>query len=241
MNYFNDSIAILTIGIGSLFSGIEVHRNDKGVFKVIKVPLMFAGKSHWYQKQFKNLVDVENISKVLPQMSFQLTNLQYDPDRQTNKFEKIKINQIESSPLYHFAKKWLQTRIPYIFTFTLSIQVKFFTDLNQILEQVLPYFPAGARNLHIKEIPILDVHNTVRVVMQGQSPEITVDFAENEDRLIQYEITFDVYSNLYPPYKTSEIIKEVDMKIYMAMLANNYEDTELIAEFVMDETGTRKI
>ena len=43
MNYFNDSIAILTIGIGSLFSGIEVHRNDKGVFKVIKVPLMFAG------------------------------------------------------------------------------------------------------------------------------------------------------------------------------------------------------
>jgi len=77
--------------------------------------------------------------------------------------------------------------------------------------------------------------------MQGQSPEITVDFAENEDRLIQYEITFDVYSNLYPPYKTSEIIKEVDMKIYMAMLANNYEDTELIAEFVMDETGTRKI
>jgi len=123
MNYFNDSIAILTIGIGSLFSGIEVHRNDKGVFKVIKVPLMFAGKSHWYQKQFKNLVDVENISKVLPQMSFQLTNLQYDPDRQTNKFEKIKINQIESSPLYHFAKKWLQTRIPYIFTFTLSIQI----------------------------------------------------------------------------------------------------------------------
>ena len=241
MYFFNDSISIITISFGSLFSDIEVQRNDNGNLKIVKVPFFYAGKSHWYQKQFKNLVDKENISKILPQISFQLTNLQYDPDRQTNKFERIRINQIESSAIHKFAKKWIQTRLPYIFTFTVSIQTKLFSDMNQIIEQILPYFPAGSRNLHVKEIPILNVYNTAKVTMSGQNPDIQVDFDERTDRIVQYELTFDVFSYLYPPYKTDEVIEEIDLKIYMMLLNNDYENIDKVAEYILDSTGITEI
>jgi len=219
MYFFNDTISIYTIAFGSLFNNFKVHRisNDKKV-KEISVPLSYAGKTHWYMKKFQNIPDIDNIGKILPMISFTLENITPNRERQTNKFENIQFDV----DITRAVKEWVQTSIPYKFGFNINIWTKFQSDMNQIIEQILPFYPSGSRDLHIKEIPILGVHRSTRVELSSVNPDIQVDFDEKGDRIIQYSLSFELDGYMYPPIEESKIINNIDINTYIETIQTNY-------------------
>lgn len=235
MFFFNDTMSIYTIAIGSLFNNLKVQRinktKDPVEIKEIDVPLNYYNKMHWYYKTYKTFPDKTNINKVLPRMAFSLDNLNPDNDRQTNKFETLKFE----GDISRDVRDWCQTAVPYKFGFTLSIYTKFQTELNQLMEQVLPFFPAKSRDLHIKEVPILNIYRSVKVELTGLSPQINVDYSDNGHRVIQFDMNFDLDGYLYPPIKEQKIIKYVDFNLYLSIVSGNYQNEQ---EIVITEHDT---
>jgi hypothetical protein len=227
-------MSIYTIAFGSLYNKIVVNRIDSTqspeIITEIKVPLSYAGKLHWYYRKYKNFPDKYNIKTILPVMVFRLNGIQADPERQTNKFECIKFNKNVSLAL----RNWVQTAVPYKFSFTLSIWTKYQTEMNQILEQILPFY-SPTRNIPIKELPLLDISRTCRIQLTGISPEESIEFdSESGDRIIQYELNFDLDGYMYPPILEEKLINEIDYSVYLKLVGNNFKIQETI---ITEEDG----
>lgn len=236
MHFFNDTISIYTIAIGSLFNNLKVQRVNKKKdpieIKEIEVPLNYYNKMHWYYKTYKNFPDKTNINKILPRMAFSLDSFNIDTERQTNKFENIRFEGDVSKDV----RDWCQTAVPYKFSFTISLYTKYQTELNQLIEQILPFFPAKSRDLHIKEVPILNIYRSVKVELVGLSPQINVDYVDNGDRILQFDINLDLDGYLYQPIKEQKIIKHIDFNLYMNIVSGNYENEQEIVITEIDNT-----
>lgn len=222
MYFFNDTISIYTIAFSSLFNNIKVQRIDKkvspNIIRELDVPLMNSSKLHWYLKKVMNQPDKFNINKILPRMSFSLDSFTPDSERQTNKFEKLQFN----APVSQDIREWCQTAVPYKFGFTLSIMTKYQTELNQIVEQILPFYPAKSRDIHVKEIPLIGAFRSVRLTLTGASQNINVEYSDKGDRKILYDLTFELDGYIYPPIKQDKIIKEVNSNVYVNVMDETY-------------------
>lgn len=81
--FYNEIFRSVIIGFGSLFNGIEIKHKDasEDVYSVIKVPLAYGPT----QKFLARLEQERDLNKpiqiTLPRMSFEFTDLQYDPSR----------------------------------------------------------------------------------------------------------------------------------------------------------------
>jgi len=239
MYFFNDTISIYTISFASLFNNIKVQRIDTKTtpasIREIEVPIIYSNKSHWYFKRHKNFSDKMNINKVLPSMGFNLNDMSPDTDRQTNKFETIRFEGDLSTAV----REWVQTAVPYTFTFGLSILTKKQSELNQVLEQILPFFPAMTRDLHVKEVPMLGIYRSVRLTLSGLSDSINIEYQDNGDRVLSYDMTFELDGYIYPPIKEQKIITQIDMNVYMQTLGIDYEtDTPPDIRIITTPDGT---
>lgn len=232
MYFFNDSIAIYTIAFASLFDNFKIQRVDKKTdpytIREIPVPITYSNKSHWYLKKYKKLPDEKNISTILPLITFNLEGMESDVERQTNKFEILKFTDSSGEPLSANVRNWIQTAVPHTFDFSVNIWTKYQTEMNQILEQILPFYPTDSRDLHIKEIPMLGIYRSTKVTLDSNSQDITVEYDENEDRIIKCELLFSLDGYLYPPIKKSHIIENVNMKIYIDTISKGYDVEELV-------------
>jgi len=228
MYYFNDSISIYTIAFGSLFNNFSVQRIDKTTspasIKSKNVPFSYAGKMHWYYKKFKNFPDDYNIGAKLPMMTYNLESIDIDNDRQTNKFEKMKFE----GDMTRDVREWCQTCVPYVFNFSINIYTKYQSDMNQIIEQILPFYPNSSRDLHIYEIPILGIRRSVKVKLTSVSPEIDVEFEEAGDRVVKYSLNFSLDGYLYQPINKDSIIKQVNTHIYIKSLDGGFSTEQII-------------
>lgn len=240
MYFFNNIKSTYELSFASLFDKIYVHRikqaeDGSELVQEIQVPLRRAGKMRWYWKTFKKFPDQNNISKVLPLMSWNIESMELDKTRQTNKFNQLNFLKTDGviSPA---VRKWLQTCVPYKFTFTLSIWTKMETEMDQILEQILPFFPAGTRDIHIKEVPLLNVFRSVRLELSNVALNNQIDYADDaRDRIIQSELSFVLDGYIYPPLKESAIIESVQSNIYIENLNTNYKSETL--SLAIDENG----
>lgn len=218
MFFFNDTIYIYGVSVGSLFNNIYIQRIDKSVtppkIEEIAVPLTYSGKEHWYYKKYKSLPDDSNLSFILPQISYSFTGLEIDNSRQNNKFEKMKF----SGNMTREVMEWCQTAVPYTFSYTLNIWTKRISDMNQIIEQILPYFPANSRDIHINEIPFLNITRSAKLKLDGTNDDFTVEYEQKENRVIKYELSFSLDGFLYQPIKEEAIISQIDIGIYTSLL-----------------------
>lgn len=234
MNYFfNQTLETYTIAFGDLFNNLYVQYVDESTspqtVRNKKVPLSYSHKLHWFIRKYQSLPDDINIATTLPRMIFSLNGLEPDyGERGINKFERVAGN-IDWD---HKVNRWIQTATPYKFTFTVSIWTKYQTELNQIIEQILPFF-TPARNIHVKEIPVLNVFRTCKISIGALSQEFTVEYeAEGGDRVLQYSIDFILDGYIYPPIKQSDLPVELIVNYYNSKNLNIH--TEITSELPLE-------
>jgi len=165
--FYNEIFRSVIIGFGSLFNGIEIKQKDSSqdVFSVIKVPLAYGPT----QKFLARLEQERDLNKpvqiTLPRMSFEFTDLQYDPSRkatQTQAFYVIDDNGEKVKKVF--------MPVPYNMTIELAIMTKLNDDMLQIVEQILPYFQPSY-TLPIKFLGELKEVQNVPVQLESISME----------------------------------------------------------------------
>lgn len=215
--YYYRSIRRTIIQFLDIFRNVQIERLDSSgtVTGYKKIPLIFGTKEKiWFWlHQKKN-------EEMLPSISVILSSLDYAPERQVNKIRSIvKSVSISDGELQRFLNP-----VPYNFTFTMSIWSLHMVDVDQILEQILPFFTP---TIFIRvNIPELDASLDLKVVFLSCIPDVTNEFTDEEIRVVKWNLDFVVQGYLFQPVKTTAIIKKVIQKIYMDKQSWGHRFTE---------------
>ena len=141
-HFYHQKVRKCVAAFGSLFTNLNVIRNDKAgnVISTVRVPLAYAPRDK-YIERIQGLADIqrdESVALKLPRMSFEITSYIYDDTRQLQKLNKTFHNNTIDD---HGSKKDVVTRaVPYNITFSLTIYAKSQDDALQLVEQILPFF-----------------------------------------------------------------------------------------------------
>jgi hypothetical protein len=210
--FYNEVFRSVIIGFGSLFNGIEVrHRNDQDeIWSVIQVPLAY-GPTQKFLARMQQEADLNRpIQVTLPRMSFEFTNLEYDPTRKVTQNQVIVVETPEGKVKKTFVP------VPYNMTIKLSIMTKLNDDMLQIVEQILPYFQP-AYSLPIKFLGNLQEVKYIPVNLD--TIQMEDDYEGNFDtrRALVYTLSFTAKTYVYGP--VADVTKDIITKVSVGYIA----------------------
>ena len=223
---------------GSLFNNLHVlrHNGSGETISQVKVPLSYAPKRNFISR-LEEMSKGENaerrVAMNLPRMSFEITNMAYDPTRQLPK-----VNNISKASNAITKRQKIYTATPYTISFQLNIYAKSQDDALQIVEQVLPYF-APQYTATIK--PFADIPSLtedVPISLTGTAFSDDFEGAVEQRRTIIYTLDFDMKIALYGPEGTGDIIREVRNNFFMMEQGFNDSDVYLNTQVTtLDPSG----
>ena len=201
--FYNEVFRSVIIGFGTLFNGIEIRHKDgeDDTFSTIQVPLAY-GPTQKFLARMQQEADLNRpVQMTLPRMSFEFTDLSYDPSRKVTQSQTIVVETADGTTKKTFVP------VPYNMTIQLSIMTKLNDDMLQIVEQILPYFqPSFSVTLNM--IPDMNEKRDVAIVLNNITGEDEWDDSFTNRRYIAYTLNFTMKSYLYGPYSTADIIKK---------------------------------
>ena len=159
--FYHKSLRNYIILFGTLFNNIHIERRNSNdnVIQKIKCPLTYAPREKVTARLEQNISLTEKQSILLPRLSFEMTNLTYDPSRKLNTISKI-----TKDPATGNNVKSMFTPVPYDINFEFNIYTRYAEDATQILEQVVPFFtPEWTSTINL--IPDMDYKVDIPVVL----------------------------------------------------------------------------
>lgn len=239
-HFYHRIIRKMVVAFGTLFNDIRLVRYNKaGTIEIerIVVPLQYSQKEKFYQRITQDPELTREVQLTLPRMSFELTNVTYDPLRKRNLFSES--FSAESATTV----KALRTT-PYDFEFTLNIYVRNVEDGTQIVEQILPYFNPDY-TMTIDFLGLADQKTDIPFILQSVSQNVEDIGGPDPIRLITWSLVFVAKGYMYGPIVSRDIIRKVTANTFnsavslenqrLVTMANtggfgNYKTGELVYE-----------
>lgn len=190
--FFHKSLRRSLIMLLDLFRTIYVARYDNAGFatKIIRVPLSFGPKEkafYWQKSQGKKT------DEILPIMAANVTSIDFDSARMANREQNIVISRDLSAK----SLKMFKNAMPYNVGLNLNIWALHIVDIDQILEQILPFF--APHNFIRVYFPELDARMDVKVILNNCTPDLTEDMAEEDWRVVKWTIAFTMQTYMMRP------------------------------------------
>lgn len=200
---------------GTLFNNMYIrHKDGNGEdYSYQKVPLGY-GPMQQFLARLEQKPDPRNrVAITLPRMSFEISNINYDPSRKSSSIQTFKaLTTSGNRPVNVFMP------VPYNLTYELSIATKLNDDMFQIIEQILPMFKPE-HTLTVNLIDTIGEKRDIPIVFQGITPlrdNYEGDFTDR--RFIECTLTFLVKLYLFGPIPNvdegGKIIKKVQVDYY---------------------------
>ena len=221
--FYNEIFRSVIIGFGSLFNGIQIKKKDESGddFSVIKVPLAY-GPTQKFLARLQQNPDLNHPTQMtLPRMSFEFTNLAYDPTRKSTKTQSMVITNVNGE---EERKTFLP--VPYNMTIVLSVYTKLNDDMLQITEQIVPYFQPGY-TIPIKFLG--DYEEVVNTPVVLENIDMTDEYEGNFDtrRALIYTFTFTAKTMLFGPL--TDVSKDIVKKVTIGYVAGSRSNTKEIS------------
>ncbi len=205
--FYNEIFRSVIIGFGSMFNGMEIqHKNESdNQISTIRVPLSYGPT----QKFLARIEQQSNLNKstqmTLPRMSFEFTDLQYDPTRKSTQTQQFVVKNSTGSEI-----KRGYVPVPYNMTIQLSIMTKLNDDMLQITEQILPYFQPSY-NLPINFLGDFKEKRDIPIQLEGISMEDDYEGNFETRRALVYTLPFTAKTFLFGPLSdvSGDIIRKV--------------------------------
>ncbi len=201
--FYHGTTKKLITAFGSVFNNVHVQRkeSDGTLIKDIRVPLAYESR----KKYLARLIQDSKKNRQVPRMGFIMTAMTADYSRSPNQMNEYKFTSSvagKSTIMY--------TPIPYNYTFGLDVYVDYMDDGLQIIEQILPYFQPDF-NIVVEEIPALELKRDIPIELTGltMTDEFEGDFSEQ--RIVNWNLDFEVKGWLYPPVREQEIVESVEV------------------------------
>lgn len=209
--YYHEILRRTTIAFATLFNDIHIKHRKKGTDKTtdIKVPLSY-GPIQKFLARLEQQPELERpVQNVLPRLSFEMTNIQYDASRKTSITQTFKACEDGGQ----IKKVFLP--IPYNIGFQLNMMSKIEEDTHQVVEQILPFFQP-AFNLTVDLVDSIGEKRDVPVILDSVSftDDYEGDFSSR--RVLIYTFNFTVKTYLFGPIadSTDGLIKKVQVDLY---------------------------
>lgn len=213
-NYFYaDTIRSIMLGFGNYFNDLKVIRyNNFGEpVKIIDVPIKYGPrqKSHDFRVEQES---GETYYISLPNMTYKIDGISFDANRASGIYEQRAFynDELERAGIeYDLAEQyWSDVQpVPYNITISMAVNCEKMSDVNQIMEQILPRF-APAAFFNIKEFWWFNKRRSIK--MKLNSPGIQIDsdqMGEEDRRIVTATFTFEIECMLYKPVKSAPIIE----------------------------------
>ena len=212
--YYYKVIRKTIIQFLDIFNNIQIGRYREGAGAadgitlegLYTVPLKFGPKQKtWYW------IEERKDDEMLPMISVTLQGVEYASDRQGSKVATIcKSKNIDSGTLARFLNP-----IPYNFNFQVTIWSLHMVDVDQILEQILPFF---SPYIQIRiSIPELSTVLDERVQFNGANPDVTFEMSDEERRVLMWNLDFQVQGYLFAPLQdpdTAGLVEQIIIQYY---------------------------
>jgi hypothetical protein len=214
---------------GRLFNNIYVIRqNSSGaVISQLRVPLSYAPKQKYLERirENPNLTEDTQVAIKLPRLSFEITSIAYDAQRQLAKVGNFTTN---SSTGENNKRQRFFNPVPYSINFQLNAYAKSQDDALQIVEQILPTFnPQYAMTIKPFSTEYPDFKEDVQVIIQGVSFSDDFEGAMEQRRTIIYTLDFEMKLSFHGPITDTSIIRDARAKVFDIGAGLNDSDTGL--------------
>lgn len=203
-----------------MFNEVFINRPTNpttDIINTIKVPLSYSPK----EKMLARIDGDPNLARpaiVLPRMGFELTSINYAPERKLNTLQKnLAVSTTDKDIL-----KYQYIQVPYDFNFTLSIAVKNADDGTRILEQILPFFtPQWTSTVEL--IPEMGIKLDIPVILNSTTSEDTYEGDFITRRALIWTLNFTLKGYIFGPIKSSNIIKISNTNFYDTTVYDNID------------------
>jgi hypothetical protein len=216
---------------GSIFSSLYITRTDEDDVEIerMKVPLIYASKD----KMMARLLADPNIDKkaavTLPRMSFFITNITPDTDRNLNKIGRRVTRGTDANHM-----KVVYNGVAHNFDFTLYVYVNKTEDGTRIVEQIMPFFKpdfttTAAPNELVNgielplDLPIIYVN--CQIIDENQEGQIS------KNRIQVYALNFVLKGWFFGPAIEKPIIKFVKFFSRVGSPSDTLDPNERIAVY----------
>jgi hypothetical protein len=213
--FYNETLRKLTLAFGGLFDEIFVSKQtSSGQIQKIRVPLTYSSKEKFVRRlnEASSISNNVKIETLLPKLAFEMTTLQYDPNRKvnkTNKRYKTVQNSDESVTLYES-----YSEVPYNVQFSLYSFTRNIEDNLQIVEQIVPYFsPEFVVTLKMNN---LDTNVDVPIVLTGVNMSDVYEGDMTTRRSVVSTLTFTAKAHIFGRIYADQhgLIKEANVNIF---------------------------
>ena len=188
------------------FNDIKIARytpDGKAIEKYVEVPIKLSVKEKFYYwlKERKD-------DKMLPMITAWISSIDWASDRAVNdKFEICKganTDTLEWASYLH--------PIPYNLTVTMNIWALHMVDIDQIMEQILPFF---APHIFVRVfLEDVGIEFDVKCIFRSATPEVSHEMADDEYRVINYSLDFELQTWFFKPIETTKLIGKIFTTMY---------------------------
>ena len=239
-HFYHERVRKSVAIFGAMFNNIYVIRTTKAKSKEretlsqMKVPLAYGPQRKFLERiseMFDGEEEERQLAIKLPRMSFEITAIAYDPQRQLPKMNYFHKKHMDNDT----AGAKFQVSTPYIISFELNIYAKQQDDALQIVEQILPYF-SPQYTVPVKPIEDYpDIVEDVPVILTSVSFSDDYEGPIENRRTIVYTLTFEMKISFFGP-KPDEgaIINRIDVDFW-------HMDPEYYLETLRVETDPRPV
>lgn len=207
-HFYHKTIALLTGVFGSVFDEIKLKRNDG---TVITVPIAYAVKRKYNVRNDQNPdPNAVRYKMQLPRMSFKIVGIQRDPERIANKLYPL-VENVDRSQVSELKSQY--NRVPFKFTYMLSVKTKNIDDMLQIMEQILVSFNPSLR-VTVKDNPDLDFGSSITIKLLDSGMDDISEGSFEGEEVLESNMQFELEGWLYMPTRNSKVITKVVVNLF---------------------------
>lgn len=202
-NYFFFNVFRKTIiQFFDAFNDIKIARyaaDGKTIDRLIEVPIKHSVKEKVY-----TWLEERKDDEVLPIITAYISSIDFAADRKVNSFHAFTANcdDIQDGSVTQYLHP-----CPYNMTFTMNIWALHMVDIDQIIEQILPFFCP-----HIYVRVTIDELNAAfdnKIIFRSATPEISHEMADLDYRVINYTLDFEVQTWFFKPSTDVGLIEKI--------------------------------
>lgn len=209
--FYNETLRRYVIVFGTLFNDLTIKKRDQtgAVIKTVPVPLSYGPKEKFLAR-FDGDPNFENvINQRLPRISYEITGINYAPDRKRNSQHRYTI-PVTGEP-GKFASTWMP--VPYDINFQLNVMSRSIDDGSQILEQIIPFFTPEWTNA-VKILDDIDIVLDCPVVMNGVTNTDAYEGDWSERNAVIWTMDFTMKCYFFGPITQKKVIKISNTNLY---------------------------
>jgi hypothetical protein len=236
-NYFyNETTRRYVALFGTLFNQIKIERssNDGTNVQSMIVPLSYAPAQKVLSRlrDDPDLLNSRKTAITLPRMSFEITSLNYDPQRKIGSTQKmVKSTKSETDA----SRNFVHSAVPYNVEFSLYIMTKYSEDATKILEQIIPFFTPDW-TVTAKMVNDLDPID-IPVVLNSVTTEDLYEGDYESRQTVLYTLTFTLKGWYFGPEKKQKVIKFIDIDMMTDTASNSPRQEGVTIKPGLDSNG----